>query len=76
VAISKIKVERIKVGDTIGTPGDRKVRTLWGRVDKIEKTDGLVILCSREWATESNRKYGDGFGCYTARNGESLKVKK
>lgn len=74
--MAKIKVEKVKVGDTIGVPGDRKVRTLWGRVDKIERKDGLVIFCASEWATESQRKYGDGMGCYISRRGESVSIKK
>lgn len=73
--MARIKVERVKVGDVIGTPGDRKVRTIWGRVDKIERRLDIISFCSTEWATESSKKYGDGYGCYTARRGETIQIK-
>ena len=70
----KVKVTKIKVGDCVGTPGDHKVRTVWGRVDKVKHDGSLVLIASRDWATESSKKYGDGFGHYTARASESLLV--
>jgi len=73
---TKIDVTKIRVGDLIGTPGDRKVRTVWGRVARIEKSKTIITFCSPDWATESSRKYGSGEGCYTARRGEKLSVKK
>ncbi len=73
--MTKIKVDKIKVGDTICTPGDRKVRWVCGKVSKVEREDGLVILSSPDWATESSRKYGSGVGVYTARSGETLRLK-
>jgi hypothetical protein len=73
--MAKIKVDKIKVGDVIGTPGDRKVRTVWGRVDKIERESDMITFCSKDWATESQKKYGSGMGCYFAMRGESLQIK-
>jgi hypothetical protein len=71
----KVKVEKIKVGDYVCTPGDRKTRWVCGEVHKIELDDGAISLGSRDWATESSKKYGSGIGYYTALPGESLMVK-
>lgn len=72
--MAKVKVTKIKVGDCVGTPGDRKVRTVWGRVDKIRRDPPIINFASRDWASPSAKQYGDGFGYYTARATESLQV--
>lgn len=72
--MAKVRVEKIKVGDCVGTPGDRKVRTVWGRVTQIEHDAPLVIFHSPDWVSESAKRYGRTTGSYTARRGESLQV--
>lgn len=75
MATVKTPVEKIKVGDNVCTPGDRSGQFVCGIVHKIEKDGPLVIFKSRDWATESSKKYGDGFGYYMARKGEKLGVR-
>ena len=73
----KIAVDKVKVGDLIGTPGDKKVRTVWGCVSKIERDGNFITFESPDWASESAKKYkgAAATGVYFARKGEKVDVK-
>lgn len=71
------KVEAIKKGMIVGFPGDKKVRTQWATVDRVEKGKNTITFHSRDLASEFAKKMDpDATGVYFARKGESLKVKE
>lgn len=77
MATKKKRVESVKVGELIGTPGDRKVRTHWGCVDRIERDGALIRFYSRDWVSENDRKkYGATEGSYRALKGETVLVRE
>jgi hypothetical protein len=71
--MARVKATKIKVGDCVGLPAER--RTQWITVDRIKRPlRGITRFESRDLRSPSMIKYGVTHGSYIARDTEAYPV--